>query len=281
MIAQECETRYVDHSLQLFSHTISCFSSLTDINQLLGYMATGHETTATTMNWIVKFLSDNEAQQSILRDHLYSVFAAARAENRQPTVEEIITTPAPYLDAFVEEGLRYQHSVQINLRESIVDTVVLGHPVPKGTTIFMYTRGPSYLSPAFHVDESLRSKSSNDAKKRVGEWDEETIEQFEPLRWLKPKKDVASVGDLEFAPSFSGYDFDQQAGPTMPFGAGPRICFGRRFAYLSLRMYVAMIVWNLELSPCPTDLNSYDVLDGAVSQPRQCYVRVHSANQSS
>ena len=52
---------------------------------------------------------------------------------------EITKTPAPYLDAYVEESSRMSPTLPVIIREAVVDTTVLGRRIPKGTSIVIYT----------------------------------------------------------------------------------------------------------------------------------------------
>lgn len=71
--------------------------------------------------------------------------------------------------------------------------------------------------------------------------------------------------------------FNALAGPHLAFGLGPRACFGRRLAYLQMRIFVVMIIWNFQLQPCPEELSSFKAVDKMSSQPMQCYVRLARA----
>ncbi len=153
---------------------------------MFGYLVGGHDTTTTTLGWVVKFLSDNQAAQAKLRRQLRAAYGAAVAEGRQPSVAEITKANAPYLDAFLEESLRHTKTLPVALRQAQVDTTILGHHVPKDTMVFCWARGPSFIEPTIPVAEHLRSETSQAAKDRVGCWDDATIGNFTPERWLKP-----------------------------------------------------------------------------------------------
>ena len=231
----------------------------------------GHDTSGTTLSWVVKFLADNPHAQATLRRQLRTAYAAAHAEGRQPSVVEITKTSAPYLDAFVEESARVAPTLPIIIREAVVDTTVLGKPIPKGTSVVMYTNGPSYVFPGVPVAEELRSESSRAARQRVGVWDDETMARFTPERWLK-NKDPAEAGGG--ANEFDSVEFDAQSGPMLTFGAGPRGCFGRRLAYLEIRLVTALLVWNFEFEKCPEALSSYNAKDILTTMPRKCFVKL-------
>ncbi|KAK2606524.1 hypothetical protein N8I77_005267 [Diaporthe amygdali] len=239
----------------------SDFFSTTMFDEIFGFVIAGHDTTSTTFSWGVKFLADNPEVQTRLRSALQAHFSLAKSEKRAPTVEEIISARIPYLEATEEEILRCAPTVQSVDREAVVDTVILGHKVPKGTLIMMPSGGASLRSPGFDIDEASRHSSSQDAKKSGKarpDWDPMDIGAFKPERWL--------VND--------GKDFDAASGPQLAFSLGTRGCFGKRLAYLQMRMLVTLIVWNFELSRCPDQLSSYGHKMTLTTEPTQCFVRL-------
>lgn len=166
--------------------------------------------------------------------------------------------PCAYLDACIEELLRCSLTEPGSIRTALTDVIILGHRIPKGTDIFLLGNGPGFFSPAFFVDEKSRSPSSRTHP--VGEWDPTTMHRFDPTRWL------TSTGE-----------FDGQAGPNMVFGLGPRSCFGKKMAYLMMRMFIVMVVWNFELKRCPKSLSGYGASDGVAHHAEQCFVRLSQA----
>ncbi|KKP05781.1 cytochrome P450 monooxygenase [Trichoderma harzianum] len=242
-------------------------------DELFGYVATGHDTSSTTLSWITKFLADNQSAQAKLRRQIRTAFAEAHAEKRQPTVMEIIEKPAPFLDAFLEECLRMTKTIPTILRETLTDVTILGHLVPKGTSIMMYNHGPGgQLKSGFNIPEAVRSDTSQASKDRVGEWNTEDISQFRPERWLQRTAEAKSDG--EGGAEFEGIEYNANSGPFLTFGGGPRGCFGKKLAYMELRIVMAMLVWNFEFQPCPAELSSYEGIDAATVVPKQCYVRL-------
>lgn len=229
----------------------------------------GHETSATTFGWGIKYLTDNQEAQRKLRDDLRKCMPAAAAERRQPTAEEILKSTVPYLDATMEEILRCAGTTSVTDRQAVCDTMVMGHCIPKDTNIIFLTIGESIMKPSFKIPDSLRTKTALDASSRIRSWESSPhpIEEFNPERWLVPSKDDPCQ-----------IIYDATAGPHMAFGLGPRACFGRRLAYLELRMFTAIFFWNFELLPCPAELSSYSGYDGLTVKPRQCYVRLAKAS---
>jgi cytochrome P450 len=198
--------------------------------------------------------------QSKLRSEIRSVLSHAAAEKRIPTVQEITKTTIPYMDAVMEEIIRHSLTEAGVVRTTVVDVEVLGHHIPKGTDVFLMGNGPSIFTPAFQIDDSLRSPSALVAKNIVGTWNPDDIADFKPERWLV-EGDGRKV-------------FDAAAGPLLTFGLGPRGCFGRRLAYLELRLVLLLIIWNFELQKCPEGLSGYDAVDKLTHAPQQCYIRL-------
>lgn len=120
--------------------------------------------------------------------------------------------------------------------------------------------GPSFFSPEFQIDDSLRTKSCLESKDKVGSWKHDDMAIFNPDRWLV--KDAS--GELVF---------DASAGPLLTFGLGERGCYGRRMAYLQMKQLMTLIVWNFELQKCPKELSGYEASDKMAHAPQLCYIR--------
>lgn len=182
-------------------------------DELFGFLLAGHETTSTTMSWGLKFLADHQDVQEKLRQALQSGIPEAAAQGRQPTYHEISNAKIPYFEAVIEECLRCGGTAAVHARLSLVETELLGVRIPKGTDVFFMTNGPSFVAPPIPIEEGSRSKTCQGSKHKIGNWDSSHISQFNPERWLK----VDNEGKL---------DINLQAGPNIPFGGGPRGCFG-------------------------------------------------------
>lgn len=231
-------------------------------DELYGYIGAGHETTSTSFQWAVKHLSGHSQIQQKLRQSLRAAYVDAAAQLRQPTVSEITKIQVPYLDAVVEESLRLSGPITAVVRQAQVETTILGHRVPKGVEVLIPLRGPSITQAPFAIDESLRSDSSRSHSHARGSWDDDPG-AFIPERWLKYEGDTVA--------------FDSQSGPFLSFSSGTRGCFGRRLAYLQLRVLMVLLLWNLELGVLPKELQSFDAVDGLMTRPAKCYVRISEA----
>ncbi|KAF2828307.1 cytochrome P450 [Ophiobolus disseminans] len=259
-------TNAVDHMLRREQigaekqHRAPDYQSKVMVAELFGLLIAGHDTTSTTLCWAVKFLAADQAVQSKLRSTLQSLYPAARSENRFPSAQEIATTPSNYLDACIEEIIRCGGTAGVLTRTTTTDVIILGHAIPKGTRIVMMSHGGGVMEPPFKIDDKLRNETylKSDSR-RTGDWDTENIQEFNPERWI-----------------VNG-EFDASAGPHIMFGAGPRGCFGRKLAYLELRLAIVLIIWTFELQDVPEKYAGWEAIDQLTHGPIDCYVRLAKA----
>ncbi|KAI1442049.1 cytochrome P450 monooxygenase [Annulohypoxylon stygium] len=228
------------------------------MDEIFGFVFAGHETTSTTLCWSLKYLADNPNDQVKLRDALQSSLPIVRLEGRNPTIQEIASSHIPYLDATIEETLRCAGTAPVVDRVALADTELLGHRIPKGMVVTCLVSGASMMSPAFEIEKSRRSATSQAAIKegRYRAWDPADIAVFKPERWLV------------------GGEFDASAGPQLAFGLGTRGCYGKRLVYLEMRIVLTLLLWNFELLPCPPALSGYLSSLITTNEPKQCYVRL-------
>ncbi|KAJ5502468.1 Cytochrome P450 [Penicillium fimorum] len=217
------------------------YNTRTIFDELFGLLIAGHDTTSTTATWGFKLLSDHQEVQKKLREALRSGFPAAITECRQPTAEEICNTQIPYLDATQEEIIQKSMTSGGLARTAMVDTVLLGHHIPKGTSVLLMGNGPDFIEPPIgKIPEDRRSKSCQEAKGRIGSWDPADSNLFKPERWITKEDGKES--------------FDPTSDPLLTFGLGPRGCFGRRMAHLELKIVLVLLLWNFELQSLPGTL---------------------------
>ncbi|RYP75981.1 hypothetical protein DL771_002053 [Monosporascus sp. 5C6A] len=187
--------------------------------------------------------------QKKLRVGLRAAYAEAFDPGRQPSVAEITKRSVPYLDA-VMEILRLSAPFRHLVREAMVDTILLGHRVPKGTQVFLSISGLGFTSPSLAVDDVVRSESSkSQCGTTTGAWDHANPQAFVPEPWLK-----------------------KTAGPFLSFSTGVRGCFDRRLAYLELQILMTLLLWNFELRVLPRELNTWEQVDALTVKPAKCYV---------
>jgi len=265
-------TNAVDHVLRREKiaaekqHRAPEYQSTMIKDELFGLLVAAHDTTSTTLSWALKFLTAHQSVQTKLRVHLHSSLAAAHSESRIPSALEIAACQDPYLDAVIEEILRCSGTAAIVSRTSLVDTLVLGNVIPKGTSLYFVSTGGGVLEPAHRIPTTLRSAQYRAAcGGKTGTWDARTIRDFDPGRWL--------VADAE-----SGAEvFDAQAGPHLAFGGGLRGCFGRKMAYLEVKMAVVLVLWEFRLREVEGGYGGWEASDQLTHNPVQCYVRLEKA----
>ncbi|XP_068083622.1 probable cytochrome P450 49a1 [Anabrus simplex] len=113
-----------------------------------------------------------------------------------------------YLKACIKETSRIAPISPINFRETPADIVIGNYQIPKGTELIM---GHRVLS---NLDENFPEPT-----------------KFIPERWLKDSDQFQK-----------GHPF-----VVLPFGFGPRMCIGRRFAELEAETLIANIFRNFRL----------------------------------
>jgi cytochrome P450 len=243
-------------------------------DEFFGFMLAGHDTSATTVAWGVKFLADHPSAQDRLRADLRAAFPDATRAKRAPTYQELARAHVPYLDAVVEEVLRHANTIAFVVRRAMCDTTVLGRHIPKDTDVFLVANGAGYLEPNMTLPDEARSPGARRGEKSAltGKWDDKDVAAFRPERWLKKQQQQGEDGEGE------SETFDPMAGPTLAFGLGPRGCFGKRFALHELKIQFALIVWHFHLLKTPEELSGYDAVQRFAREPTQCFVRLSNAN---
>jgi cytochrome P450 len=217
---------------------------------------------------VVKHLGQEQQIQSKLREALFHAYPDARANNEQPKLDAILKTKVAYLDAFIEEVLRSSNPSMVVSKDADEDLTIFGHHIPRGTMVLFTSYGPTITHGGARVDESLRSESSQKHREEgLGDWADSEYpgEEFHPERWLRLSDD--GTGELVF---------DAKAGPILTFSAGPRMCWGRRLAYLELKLVVTLFVWNFVFERLPDHLHDWDVDDDLFIKPKHSRVRLGS-----
>ncbi|KAK4554653.1 hypothetical protein LTR86_008155 [Recurvomyces mirabilis] len=233
-------------------------------DELFTFLLAGWETTATVLKWAVKHLTAQQEVQQKLRQCLRAFYKDAAARGEVPSHKELVHSQPAYLNAVLEEILRHATVAAATIRTTTQDVEVLGYHIPKGTDVWLPNRGKGMLAPSFPIEESKRSKTSQFVKpgeRWTAEWDDDTLDQFLPERWLRPNE-------------HGGMDFDAQSGPMQTFGAGLRGCFGQKLAMMSLRMLVTYIVWSFELLPVPEEFAGFEAEDRLTWEPQQVHLRL-------
>ncbi|KAL3417262.1 cytochrome P450 [Phlyctema vagabunda] len=187
------------------------FSEENLVNQLMTFLAAGHETTATAMTWAIYLICVHPEVQKRLRQEI---------RDKLPSINEDVDITSqdidrmPYLNAVCNEVLRYFSPVPLTIREAAVDTRILNQPVPKGTKIML-------VPWATNKDETLWGPDAR---------------RFNPDRWLPREGQTAAL-------SASGGATSNYA--MLTFLHGPRSCIGQAFAKAEFAILLAAWVGRL------------------------------------
>lgn len=230
-------------------------------------------------------MESNQDCQNELRAALKAAFPGPQP----PTLEEIMQTDIPYLDATCEEGLRLAGTAKAMLRQALVDTEVLGYRIPKGAEIYFSLHVDRQPAP---VDERKRSHSCQDAaSKRGGDglWGPvgRDLGAFEPKRWLsvdesgKQVFNSTALQTLAFGGGFRGCfgEFDAHASSALRLAqidqiTDARELLGRRLAVMEYRMFVVLLILNFEFLPLPDGVNGWSATEEIFRHPDFPYVKL-------
>ncbi|KAK1547699.1 cytochrome P450 [Colletotrichum paranaense] len=106
--------------------------------------------------------------------------------------------------------LRLAHTATSQDRECKEDTVILGHVIPKGTTVIVPNRGPSFTEPGYEIEERLRSTSSRKAATDFGSrvWDSQEMGKSSRIVGLyEMRRVMMNIMVLQGRPCPSALDF--------------------------------------------------------------------------
>lgn len=211
------------------------FSDEELVDQLMTFLAAGHETTASAMTWAVYLLSKYPEIQGRLRretrENLPSI-------NNNQDVSSNDIDRLPYLNAVCNEVLRFFNPVPLTVRDAVVDTTIQGQPIPKGTRIMIVPWATNY-------DEKLWGPDAH---------------EFKPERWVAKGEDdkrAASGG------ASSNYAF-------LSFLHGPRSCIGQSFAKAEFACLLASWIGRFEFelkNKNEMDENNLVIKGGVTARP--------------
>ncbi|KAK4447007.1 cytochrome P450 [Podospora aff. communis PSN243] len=202
------------------------------------YLLAGYDTTAGAIIWCVRHLFAHPDWQDRIRKDLYATYPKAHHEDRLPDYAEIQAERSSLLDAFIEEVLRLTTPVITVMLETRYDTKVLGYHIPANTKVFCNLCQSSQAYVGHMKKES---------------WVHDEPELFKPERWLVKDADDKTR-------------FDPAAGPMLGFSAGNRGCWGQRLAYLEIRIFLAVVLWELKLEGVKEQ--SWDLYESLVTAPK-------------
>ena len=201
-LVEECRRRYeADPELDLSKRFLPQLLSLDltvdqKLSVIFDMMAAAIDTTTYAMTFNAYLLAKNPRVQ----DELYrEIVAHCGEDSSSEALTPSILSRMRYLKAVIKETHRLKPIITLNVRAPVRDIVVKGYRIPKGTYCF--------------IEHEYASKSEKNFADPL---------TFLPERWLREKQQGAQ-GDA--AAMERGNPF-----VILPFGFGPRMCIGRRFA---------------------------------------------------
>lgn len=200
------------------------------VDQMMTFLAAGHETTATAMTWAVYALCRHPDVQTRLRDEVRHGLPPIDGAGPATTVTAPDLDRLPYLQAVCNEVLRRYPAVRVTLRETARDTTVQGQFVPAGTFIVLAPLAINTAGALWGAD----------------------AHEFRPERWLDASARPAAGG--------ANYAF-------MTFLHGPRSCIGEKFARAEFACLLAALVGRFEMELAEKD-RAVEITGGITSKPK-------------
>lgn len=170
-------------------------------------LVAGVDTTSNSAAAALYYLAKNQDKQEIL---FQEVKRFLPEKNSAITAE--ILNEMKYMKACIKESMRLAPIASGNTRRTVKDFVLGDYQIPKGTQLLA-------VNLLLCHDERYYKNAKT----------------YLPERWLK--KDKAAEDVAKFASPFV----------FLPFGFGPRMCVGRRFAELEMEVIVTKLVRNFKL----------------------------------
>ncbi|KAJ8120365.1 hypothetical protein ONZ43_g2909 [Nemania bipapillata] len=204
-----------DDHFDLLSQLIKSenFSDAQLRDQMLTFIAAGHETTSTTLSWACYLLAKDQSLQDKIRSEVRHALPGG-LEVVNPSDLVTILESLPYLNGLMNESLRLYPTIPMTMRVAIRDTSLGGQMIPKGVAVaislWQMNRSPELWGPE--------------------------ADECQPERWITSGKPNSHGG------ANSNYDF-------LTFLSGPRSCIGQGFARAEMRCIIACMLlafsWEL------------------------------------
>ncbi|TKA32403.1 hypothetical protein B0A50_01509 [Salinomyces thailandicus] len=182
------------------------------VDQLITFLAAGHETTANALTWACHLLATHQTTQTSLREEIRTAGLLPTAEVNAAKFEAL-----PLLNGVINEALRLFPGAPILLRECVRASTIQGQYVPRGTQVI--------LCPwAINRSQQL--------------WGERASE-FVPERWIDTNDEGTSKPN-NHGGAESNYSF-------LTFLQGPRRCIGENFSRAELRCLICALVGKFKI----------------------------------
>ncbi|KAM3075738.1 hypothetical protein ACMFMG_007867 [Clarireedia jacksonii] len=185
------------------------------VDQLLTFLAAGHETTSSALTWAIYLLAIHPEWQVKLRAEIHAAIPSPR-DPYSPQPDHTIIDSLPILNAITQETLRLYPTVPLSVRTSMRPTSI---PLPHSSAAIRIPVGTRILISPLAINRSTDL------------WGPKA-DEFSPERWL-------SEGHWNTGGAISNY-------ANLTFFHGERSCIGKGFAMSEFRCLLAGVVGGLE-----------------------------------
>ncbi|KAI0763115.1 cytochrome P450 [Trametes elegans] len=229
--------------------------------QISTFLAAGHETSSSSLTWTLYALARSPAVQEKLRTELRSLplppdFATHSSPITEPAADHTDPQHAfldriaqlPYLDAVVRESLRLYAPITTTMRVASADDII---PV---STPFVDRRGRACHEIRVRRGDII-SIPIQALNKNADVWGED-VDVFRPERWLRSKHQHDEGQGGEEGAGVRRAVVQGLWANMMTFGGGNpvngnRSCIGYRFALSEIKIFLYVLVRDLEFSIDP------------------------------
>ncbi|KAK9277649.1 hypothetical protein L1049_007195 [Liquidambar formosana] len=173
----------------------------------ISFILAGRDTSSVALAWFFWLIHKNPQVESKILSEINEILSHRNSSKEEPT--DVVFTKEElkkmvYLQAALSESLRLYPSVQIDFKEALEKEVFPdGTVVEKGAQVYFCAYSMGRM-------ESI--------------WGKDCLE-FKPERWMK---DGQFVNENQFKYAV--------------FNGGPRLCVGKKFAYMQMKMVAASIL---------------------------------------
>ncbi|KAI3985431.1 hypothetical protein MKX01_033745 [Papaver californicum] len=173
----------------------------------LSFILAGRDTTSVALVWFFWLIHEHPHVENIILNEIEVIISHRKCDREN--INEIVFTADElkkmvYLEAALSETLRLYPSVPHDIKEAREDDVLPNGTAVKKKDLIVYSMY------AIGRTEAIWGKDCR---------------EFKPERWIKNGKSVAE----------SQFKF-------LAFNAGPRLCVGKQFAYIQMKMVAASIL---------------------------------------
>ena len=201
------------------------------VDQMMTFLAAGHETTATATQWAVTALCQYPEMQERLRAEIRANLPSIENCEDLSSITADMFERLPYLHAFCQEILRVHSPLLMTRRVAANDTSIVGQFVPKGTDVMI-------CAAAINMSKQM--------------WGEDALE-FKPERWM-------GQGKANSGGATSNYAF-------LTFLHGPRSCIGQSFSRAEFFCLLAAVAGRFKFE-FQSSGEVVEVQGGVTSRPK-------------